>query len=303
MSLNENIKLLQGDCLKLMKKLEDASIDALITDPPYQYLKEYISEVKRILKPTGFVIMFGRGPAFYRQGMLLADAGFKFKEEICWNKKKPSSPCLPLKRKHENCFIFAKTKKGTIRKCKIPFVEHLESLPLKQAIDIIKNTIRKIDSDIKKPDLFKSIMLYLEKNIIAYNCSLKNNFCITNRMKKRCIYSISALQMIKDGYCESDIMNISDMIEVPSLKNIHHPTEKPVRLMERLITLVSDEGDVILDSFMGSGSTGVACLNTKRLFIGMELDDTFFNIACQRIKKAEGKNKEELFTKNETGVI
>ena len=62
--------------------------------------------------------------------------------------------------------------------------------------------------------------------------------------------------------------------------------------MERLINLVSDEGDLILDPFMGSGSTGVACVNLNRKFIGIEIDEKYFNIACERIEAA---NKEQPF--------
>jgi len=92
---SKNYSLIKGDCLQLMKQLEDESVDAVVTDPPYQYLntknkdcefdkpydeKAYVAEVKRCLKPTGFICMFGRGVAFYRQGGLLTEAGFKFKE-------------------------------------------------------------------------------------------------------------------------------------------------------------------------------------------------------------------------------
>lgn len=63
-----------------------------------------------------------------------------------------------------------------------------------------------------------------------------------------------------------------------------HPTQKPVPLMQYLIKTYSNEGEVILDCFMGSGSTGVACMNTNRKFIGVELDEGYFNIAKQRIE-------------------
>lgn len=62
-----------------------------------------------------------------------------------------------------------------------------------------------------------------------------------------------------------------------------HPTQKPVALLEYLIKTYTDSGDTVLDNCMGSGSTGVACANTKRRFIGIELDDDYFNIAKQRI--------------------
>lgn len=65
-----------------------------------------------------------------------------------------------------------------------------------------------------------------------------------------------------------------------------HPTQKPTELLEMLINEYTQEGDVILDCFMGSGSTGVACVNTNRQFIGIELDNTYFEIAKQRIDNA-----------------
>ena len=64
-----------------------------------------------------------------------------------------------------------------------------------------------------------------------------------------------------------------------------HPTEKSVPLLEYLIKTYSNEGDVVLDNCMGSGSTGVACVNTNRKFIGIELDESYFNIAKERIEK------------------
>ena len=69
-----------------------------------------------------------------------------------------------------------------------------------------------------------------------------------------------------------------------------HPTQKPVALLEYLIKTFSNAGDVVLDNCMGSGSTGVACVNTKRNFIGIELDEKYFNIAKERINKAKLEN-------------
>ena len=68
-----------------------------------------------------------------------------------------------------------------------------------------------------------------------------------------------------------------------SQKNKLHPTQKPVALLEYLIKTYTNEGDIVLDNCMGSGSTGVACVNTNRDFIGIELDKDYFNIAKQRI--------------------
>jgi site-specific DNA-methyltransferase (adenine-specific) len=62
-----------------------------------------------------------------------------------------------------------------------------------------------------------------------------------------------------------------------------HPTQKPVALMEYLVKTYTNEGDTVLDNCMGSGSTGVACINTNRNFIGIELDKHYFEIAKKRI--------------------
>ena len=63
-----------------------------------------------------------------------------------------------------------------------------------------------------------------------------------------------------------------------------HPTEKPTKLIEIFIKQSSDIDDIVFDGFMGSGSTGVACINTNRKFIGCELDENYFKIAEQRLK-------------------
>lgn len=63
-----------------------------------------------------------------------------------------------------------------------------------------------------------------------------------------------------------------------------HPTEKPVNLLEYFIKTYSNENEIVLDNCMGAGSTGIACLNTNRKFIGIEKDKDFYNIACERIK-------------------
>ena len=70
-----------------------------------------------------------------------------------------------------------------------------------------------------------------------------------------------------------------------SPQKLTHSCEKPVPLLEDLIFELTDEGNVILDCFMGTGSTGVACMNTNRHFIGIELDENYFNIAKERLEK------------------
>ena len=78
----------------------------------------------------------------------------------------------------------------------------------------------------------------------------------------------------------------SNVFEYAKDSDGYHPTQKPVALLEDLIQTYSNEGNTVLDFTMGSGSTGVACVNTNRRFIGIELDDGYFNIAKERIEKS-----------------
>lgn len=77
------------------------------------------------------------------------------------------------------------------------------------------------------------------------------------------------------------------IIEFPVVMKPVHPTQKPVALCEYLIKTYTNEGETVLDNCMGSGTTGVACVNTNRNFIGMELEPKYFDIAKKRIEKAE----------------
>ena len=76
------------------------------------------------------------------------------------------------------------------------------------------------------------------------------------------------------------------------LKYPKHPAQKPVKLLEKIIKIASNEGDTILDPFMGVGSTGIAAQNLNRNFIGMELDKEYFDATIRRFKAYEQKIKQ-----------
>ena len=78
----------------------------------------------------------------------------------------------------------------------------------------------------------------------------------------------------------------TNVINCAKVSKPQHPTQKPVPLLEYLIKTYTNEGDVVLDNCMGSGTTGVACINTNRNFIGIELDEGYFDIAEKRIEEA-----------------
>jgi site-specific DNA-methyltransferase (adenine-specific) len=103
---------------------------------------------------------------------------------------------------------------------------------------------------------------------------------------------------IKQVYTENDGTRYPRSIQKFNLdRDKLHPTQKPIQLLEYLIRTYTNEGATVLDNCMGSGSTGVACLNTDRNFIGIELDENFFNIAKDRIENHTviKTSKEELW--------
>lgn len=96
------------------------------------------------------------------------------------------------------------------------------------------------------------------------------------------------------NYCKTDkiVTTVNDGSRYPLTvlkfnrdKEKLHPAQKPVSLLEYLIKTYTNEGDIVLDNCMGSGSTGVACINTNRKFIGIEIDEKYFKIAKERIKE------------------
>jgi site-specific DNA-methyltransferase (adenine-specific) len=89
----------------------------------------------------------------------------------------------------------------------------------------------------------------------------------------------------KDGYEQTETNYPKNVLQLPSERG-HHPTQKPVALMEYLIRTYTNAGELVLDNTMGSGTTGVACGNTGRRFIGIERDPGYFQIARGRIMRA-----------------
>ena len=86
----------------------------------------------------------------------------------------------------------------------------------------------------------------------------------------------------------SIICGTKNILRIPNiLGNKKHPTEKPVELLKVLIENSSNEGDIVMDCFMGSGSTGVACIETNRKFLGIEIDKKYYDIAVRRIQEIQ----------------
>lgn len=320
-----------GDCLEYMRTLPAGSVDAVVTDPPYQYLvghrldrpfdeRIFFSEVKRILKKDAMVLLFGRGTAFYRWNIRLAKLGFKFKEEIVWDKAFSTSPLMAINRVHETVSIHSIGKK-TINKTKVPYLEAKGN-----NIDSVIGDVKRMKAILNNTKSLDAVLQYLENNSIDMYGPRGLSLTVSSSIPQ---YDRAAAVMrgISQGMGEKTIIRtdrklrggvpadggngiiperksgdracnvfnsfVQGMNEKTIIKVVanhyksEHPTQKPVGLMVRLLKLVSTPGDVILDPFLGSGSTAEACVQTGRNFIGCEIDPTYFAIAEKRIALAQ----------------
>jgi site-specific DNA-methyltransferase (adenine-specific) len=282
MKIEQDITLIQGDNTELMKKIESESVDCILTDPPYKYLKNqklevdfdenmFFNECKRILKKDGFIVLFGRGTSFYRWNCMLADSGFVFKEEIIWNKNYGSSPLMAITRVHESISIHSKGK-SAINKVKVPYKE-MKGTNLAD----IHRDIKRIKTVLSNKTAFDNLKKYLIDGSLSFDGNYEKSTTITSG-RKRVDRVVSTAQMILEGMNEKSIITI-----IRDHYSSIHPTQKPVRLLERLLAIVTKEGDLVLDPFAGSASTGCACINTNRKFIGFEIDLEYYEAAKKRI--------------------
>ena len=99
-------------------------------------------------------------------------------------------------------------------------------------------------------------------------------------------YEVLRQEYEKERYVFNNQKTHHDILDFEIAKKQGHTTPKPVDLLEYLIKTSSNENDVVLDCFMGSGSTGIACMNTNRKFIGIELDEKYFDMAKKRIEES-----------------
>lgn len=236
---NNNIHLIKGDCLKVMKDIPDKSIDMILCDLPYQMTKNSWDTIipfeplwgqyNRVIKDTGAIVLFASMP--FTAELVMSNRKM-FRYTMVWEKNK-FSDFLNAKRKplkiHEDICVFYK-KQPTYN----PQYEYGEPY-------IRWNTQKAID------------------NQTNYG---KHNNNVSKSDGKRLPTTV---------------------LKFKRKERPQHPTEKPVDLLEWLIKTYTDEEQVVLDNTMGSGSTGIACLNTGRKFIGIELDDKYFDIAYNRI--------------------
>jgi len=233
-----SVKLLKGDALKLIKRIERKSVDLIFADPPYNLSGKSYQTCK-----SGKMVQCDKGE---------------------WDK---------LENIHE-------FNKEWIRLC----------------IDVLKDdgTIWISGTLHNHPSIgviFKELKLWIINDVIWFKPNapplrITNRFVPSTELiwvaskTKKYFFNYDMAKKMNDGKQMRNMWILST-----GRHKTPHPTEKPEKLLNRILMIGSKEGGTILDPFMGSGTTGVVAKRLKRKFIGFEIDDNYFEIAKKRIKE------------------
>ena len=240
-----NTQLLQGDCLELMKDIPDGSIDMILCDLPYGTTK------------CSWDVLIPFEPLWEQYNRVIKDNGV-----ICLFGQEPFSSFLRV---------------SNINNYKYDIYWE------KERLTNINQVKKRVGKTIETISIFYKKQCTYNPQMIKYNGQPR-----TNKVKN------GKMGVLTDQQ-EKKVIEYKDTgwryptqvwkFQRDCLTSNLHPTQKPVALLEELIKTYTNEGETILDNCMGSGSTGIACIHTNRNFIGMELDENYFNIAKNRIEE------------------
>jgi site-specific DNA-methyltransferase (adenine-specific) len=295
------MQLIHGDCLIESDNIESGSVDLILTDLPYGNMdtdggrkmgidgwdkaippKKVYEIANRILRKNGKMILFSQEP-YTTQLINEAIPNVPFSYRAIWEKDNFANALGANKNMvsyYEDILIFSKTHDLERSHPLIDyFMGELSNTGMNQS-DINKLLGNKMGGHyftngvqfcIPTEPNYKKLQEtgYFQKpyeEIKAIDEQFKKQFASTFNLWEGNKYKSNILKYKKDY-------------------NGYHPTQKPILLLEDLIKTFSNEGDLVVDLTMGSGSTGVACINTNRNFIGIEKDDKYFEIAEKRIEE------------------
>ena len=281
-NMKSKYQLIRGECLEKMEDIESQSVDLILCDLPYgttdrhgigkkerNRLYEWDNVIpldmlwncyRRILKPHGSVVLTADQP--FTSLLVVSNLDW-FKYEWIWQKSKTTG------------FLLANYR------------------PMKKTEDIL--VFSPMGASAASHKAGKS-MTYNPQGLIPKNVKKKNNAKRLGKFLHNPEFMGRGNKLLHESEYEQKWTNYpNEIIEFSLEKNNVHPTQKPVSLMEYLVKTYSNEGELVLDNCMGSGTTGIACGMTNRNFIGIEMDEKFFDISKNRIEKAYSK---EIVTDN-----
>lgn len=300
------IKLMQGDCLERMKEIESGSVDAVICDLPYGTMKgagldgwtegktywdecidhsALLEEYNRVLRTNGALLLFCQDPL---TGKLMTEqhGNLPFSYRYTWLKDHFANALIakkaPVNYTEDICVFFKK-------------YDTLAQHPLREYAALIMlyagKSLKDINDDLghRRAEHFFYVdstqfgicteQTYNEL-IAKYGIDSMAEFKAYEEMKEIDSRFARRFALPEDSKFKSNVLEYKKDYEGL------HPTQKPVKLIEDLIKTYTIPGETVLDNTMGSGTTGVAAINTGRKFIGIELDEHYYQIAKSRIEKA-----------------
>lgn len=238
-----DIELWQGDCLDLMKDIPDGRIDMILADLPYGTTQNKWDSIIPL------------NDLWEQYNRVIKDNGM-----ICLTSSEPfTNALINSKPSHFKYYDLVWDKVGTTG-----------------FLNSKRRQLRRHEQVIcfyKKQTTYNPLMEFRgkERNKRSYNKRKGDG--------DSCYGKFENIESFNNEYYPTSIIEISNA----SQKGKIHPTQKPVALFEYLIKTYTNEGETVLDNVMGSGTAGVACKNLNRRFIGIELDENYFEIAKKRI--------------------
>jgi len=248
------VQLIHGDCLEKMKDIPDKSIDMILCDLPYgttEFKWDSVIDFNILWQEYKRIIKDFSAIVLFGQEPFSSHLRFS---NFDWYKYE---------------WFWEKTRCGNILNSK--------NAPLKKIENII------VFSNGTIANCSPKRMKYNPQGLKVLGKKVKN--------EQKNIYHFGretkgAEIRKKDFFIQEYTNYPCNILKFNSVSKPKHPTEKPIELLEYLIKTYTNEGETVLDNCMGSGSTGVACINTNRQFIGIEKDDKYFEIAKKRIADA-----------------
>lgn len=248
------MNLMHGDCLELMREIPDGSVDMILCDLPYGTTAckwDSVIPFEPLWEQYKRVIK--------RSGAVVLTASQPFTTALIASNVGWFKYCWVWEKSRPSGFVQAKNK---------PMSAHEDIVVFSSGVTVHEG------QSVNRMPYFPQGLVQIEPVTIQKRSFSNSAMGVRPSNQKQYTQSVS-------GYPKT-------VLRFSSASATVHPTQKPIALMEYLIRTYTNEGETVLDNCMGSGTTGVACVNTGRDFIGIEKDDKYFQIASERIAKAAG---------------
>ena len=290
-----------GDNIQYLKQLDNDSINLIYFDPPYNtgrnffdfddrfktiddyilFMKERIIECHRVIKPGGNVVIHIE-PKISHYFRIICDEIFginNFKNEIVWQTGGNAKNKYQLNRFHDTIIVYCKKGKGnsTFNPVYFPYDEEYKKRSNVKMCDIHKKEYVTTAIHNSQPDVNPRLNLRYE-----WNGNQKQWYVSLEKMQQlhddnRLVYNKQNIPRIKRFLHEMEGIPLRDMWcdinNIQSGEKMNYATQKPVKLLERIVQIYSNDDDVCMDIFAGSGTLGRACINLNRKYLLLDIND------------------------------